>query len=258
MGRKLDGKVAIITGGSSGIGRAIAIEFAKEGASVAVGDTNETPAGGGIPTHEEIRKIGGKAIFVHSDVAEEASVKKLVESTINVFDGVDILVNSAGIPMKKTLEETTAEDFDRMYAVTVRGPFLMSKYCMPYLLKSHNAKIVNIASNFSFTALPEMSAYTSAKAAVIGLTRSLAIEFGSDGVNVNAICPGATKTEMSRPFWGTEAGRSLLLARTPLRKGEKFLAYPDDIAKMALFLASDDSDMITGESILIDAGWNTP
>ncbi len=258
MTEKLNGEIAVITGGSSGIGRAIALEFARNGAAIAVCDLKEKPSEGGSPTQEEISKAGGNAIFIQSDVSDEHSVRNLVDSTVTQYGGLDILVNSAGIPMKKSLEETSADDFDMMYAVTVRAPFLMSKYCMPHILKSKNPKIINIASNFSFTALPEMSAYASAKSAVIGLTKSLALEFGPQGVNVNAICPGATKTEMSRPFWGTDGGRKLLLERTPLRKGEKFMAYPEDIAKLALFLASSDSDMITGESILVDSGWNTP
>lgn len=258
MGKILEGKTAIITGGSSGIGRVIALEFAGEGAEVVIGDLRENPSEGGLPPHEEVGNAGGKAIFVESDASSEADVKKLVDTAIGEFGGVDILVNSAGIPMKKSLADTTVEDFDRMYAVTVRAPFLTTRYCMPHLLKSENPKIINIASNFSFTALPEMSAYTSAKAAVIGLTKSIAVEFGPRGVNVNAICPGATRTEMSRPFWDTDEGLRLLLSRNPLRKGKKFMAYPEDIAKLALFLASDDSDMITGESILVDSGWNTP
>ncbi|AKA48233.1 hypothetical protein IX51_02945 [uncultured archaeon] len=255
---RLKGKVSVIAGGSSGIGRAIALEYAKEGARVVIGDIREEPSEGGLPTENEIRRINGRALFVRADVSKEESVKELARSAVREYGGIDVLVNSAGIPMKKSLAETTAEDFDTMHGVTVRGAFLAAKHCMPYLLKSGNPKIINIASNFSFTALPGMSAYASAKAAVIGLTKSLALEFGQQGVNVNAICPGATKTEMSRPFWGTDEGLDLLRARTPLRKGERFIAYPDDVAKLAVFLASEDSDMITGESILIDSGWNVP
>lgn len=256
MGERLKDRVAVVTGGGSGIGRAIAREFNSEGAKVVIADIKHEPNEGGDPTDKIINDTGGNALFVETDVADESSVVNMIEMAMTRFGRLDIIVNSAGIPMKKSLADTTAEDFDQMYGVTVKGPFLTAKHAIPHILKNGKGRIINVASNFSFTALPEMTAYTSSKAAVIGLTKSLAIEFGPQGLNVNAICPGATKTEMSRPFWGTSEGVELLKARNPLRKDGKFVALPEDVAKLALFLASDDSEMITGESILIDSGWN--
>ena len=256
MGERLKDRVAVITGGGSGIGRAIAREFSSEGAMVVVADIMHEPKEGGEPTDRLINGNGGTALFVETDVSDEGSVVNMIQRTMEKFGRLDIVVNSAGIPMKKPLADTSVQDFDLMYGVTVKGPFLTAKYAIPHVLKHGKGRIINVASNFSFTALPEMSAYTSSKAAVIGLTKSLAVEFGPEGLNVNAICPGATRTEMSRPFWGTSEGMELLKARSPLRKNGKLVATPDDIAKLALFLASDDSEMITGESILIDAGWN--
>lgn len=253
---KLENRVALVAGGASGIGRAIALEFAREGAMVCVADIRKDPLEGGDPTYEAIRLIGGKAEHAVADVSDEGAVVNAVKKTVESFGSLDIVVNSAGIPMKKPTVETSVEDFDRMYAVTVRSAFLIAKHSIPYLLQSGNGKIINIASNFSHTALPEMIAYASSKAAIIGLTKSLALELGGEGINVNAICPGATRTEMSRPFWGTEEGSAFLQSHTPLRKRGKYVALPEDMAKLAVFLASGDSDMITGESILVDGGWN--
>lgn len=256
IGKKLEDKVAIITGGSSGIGRAISLAFSGEGAHVAVGDIIREPREGGRDTVSSINDSGKKAIFLNTNVSREDSVKNLIDKTVQEFGKIDIVVNSAGIPMQKSLADTSEEDFDRMYSITVKGTFLVSKHAIPYLLKSDNGKIINIASNFSHTALPNLSAYAASKAAIIGLTKALALEFGSYGINVNAICPGATKTEMSRPFWGTEEGFEFLKKKSPLVKNGRFLVLPEDVGKLAVFLASSDSDMITGESILIDSGWN--
>lgn len=256
MGKTLENHVSVVAGGASGIGRAIALEYAMEGAKVVIADVREDPSEGGASTAELIESAGGSAIFVKTDVSLTEDVENLVNVTDREFGGASVIVNSAGIPMKKSLSETSVSDFDQMYGVTVRGTFLTCKLFLPDLMKSSSGRIINIASNFSFTALPEMSAYASAKAAIIGLTKTLALELGPHGINVNAVSPGATRTEMSRPFWGTESGLSLLERRVPLRKSGKFVSEPEDVAKLALFLASEDSRMITGESILVDGGWN--
>jgi len=254
--KKLFGKVAIVTGGSSGIGRAIAIAFAENGAKVVVADIRDSPRENTTNTVEEIGKLGIESFFKKTDVSDEKSVSELIESCVERYGKLDILVNNAGITSIKSALEMTGEEFLNILNVNVKGAFLGSKYALKYMVKQKKGKIINLASNFSFTALGNISAYVTSKTAVLGLTRALAIEFAPFGINVNAVSPGATKTEFTRPFWDDSAGLQELATRTPLRKNGEFLVKPSDIGKAAVFLASDDSDMMTGTSILIDGGWN--
>ncbi len=253
---KLSGKNAIVTGGSSGIGRAIALALATEGANVAIGDISETPREGGLRTVDEIVKTGSKSFFVQTDVSKEGDVEKLVSSAISKFGNLDIMVNNAGITVIKSALETSGDEFLHVLDVNVKGAFLGSKYALKHMVPRKNGKIINLASNFSFTALGNISAYVTSKTAVLGLTKALAVEFAPFGININAIAPGATKTEFTRPFWGNKEGLNELAQRTPLRKGGEFLVKPSDIGRTAVFLASDDSDMMTGTSVLVDGGWN--
>ena len=254
--RKLDGKVAIVTGGSSGIGRGIALALAREGALIGIGDVIEDPREGGKSTSDVIKSNGGKAIFVKTDVSEEESVKNLVETTVKEFGKLDIMVNNAGITLMKSALDTSGDEFLKVLSVNVKGAFLGSKYALKHMVRAQAGKIINLASNFSFNALPNLSAYVTSKTALLGLTRALAVEYAPLGINVNAICPGATQTEFTRPFWGNKEGLAELKSRTPLLKNGEFLVKPEDLGKIAVFLASDDSDMITGEGILVDAGWS--
>ena len=253
---KLSGKNAIVTGGSSGIGRAIAMALATEGANVAVGDVSENPREGGLHTADEIVKTGSKSFFIQTDVSRESDVEKLVSSAISKFGSLDIMVNNAGITIIKSALETSGDEFLKVLDVNVKGAFLGSKYALKHMLPRKTGKIINLASNFSFTALGNISAYVTSKTAVLGLTKALAVEFAPFGININAIAPGATKTEFTRPFWGNNEGLNELAQRTPLRKEGEFLVKPRDIGRTAVFLASEDSDMITGTSILVDGGWN--
>jgi len=156
----------------------------------------------------------------------------------------------------KSVLETSGDEFLKVLSVNVRGAFLGAKYALKHMVKAKSGKIINLGSNFSYNALPNLSAYVTSKTAVLGLTKALAVEYAPLGINVNAICPGATKTEFTRPFWGNKEGLAELKSRTPLTKNGEFLVKPDDLGKLAVFLASDDSDMITGEGILVDAGWS--
>ena len=254
--RKLENKVAIVTGGNSGIGRGIALALAGAGAAVAVGDIIETPREGGKDTASVIKGKGGKSIFIRTDVSDEKSVENLVESTVKEFGRIAIMVNNAGITLMKSALDTTGDEFLNVLSVNVKGAFLGSKYALKHMVRAENGKIINLASNFAYNALPNLSAYVTSKTAVLGLTRALAVEYAPIGINVNAICPGATKTEFTRPFWGNKEGLGELKSRTPLVKNGEFLVKPDDLGKLAVFLASDDSDMITGEGIQVDAGWS--
>lgn len=256
MCRKLDGKVAIVTGGSSGIGRAIAITFAENGAKVVVADIRDVPRENTTRTVEEIGKLGMESFFKKTDVSDEKSVSDLIESCVERFGKIDIMVNNAGITAIKSALDMTGEEFLNILNVNVKGAFLGSKYALKHMVKQKKGKIINLASNFSFTALGNISAYVTSKTAVLGLTKALAVEFAPLGININAVSPGATKTEFTRPFWDDVVGLQELANRTPLRKNGEFLVRPSDIGKAAVFLASDDSDMMTGTSILVDGGWN--
>ena len=255
-GSRLEGKVAIVTGGSSGIGRGVALSLAGQGAAVVVGDIIKAPREGGRDTVSEIQASGGKGLFIETDVAQERSIVNLVDSAVKHFGKLDIMVNNAGINIIKPVHELTGEEFARIMDINVKGVFLGCKYALEHMTKQNSGKIINMASNFSFTALGNICAYVTSKAAVLGMTKALAIEFAPLGINVNAICPGATKTEFTRPFWGNTSGMEELEKRTPLRKNGEFMVSPSDIGKTAVFLASDDSDMMTGTSILVDGGWN--
>ena len=254
--KKLEGKVAVVTGGSSGIGRAIAIAFAENGAKVVVADIRDAPRENVTGTVEEISKLGTDSFFKKTDVSDENSISGLIESCVNRYGKLDIMVNNAGITAIKSALDMTGDEFLKILDVNVKGAFLGSKYALKHMVKQKKGKIINLASNFSFTALANISAYVTSKTAVLGLTKALAIEFAPLGININAVSPGATKTEFTRPFWNDEAGLQELANRTPLRKDGEFLIKPSDIGKAAVFLASDDSDMMTGTSILVDGGWN--
>lgn len=253
---KLQGRVTVVTGGSSGIGRGIALAIAGEGSSVVIGDIVSNPREGGKDTVSVVGEMGGKALFVKTDVTDEKSVENLVETAVREFGKIDVMVNNAGITLIKSALETSGDEFLKVLSVNVAGAFLGSKYALRHMVRAGRGKIINLASNFSFNALPNLSAYVTSKTAVLGLTRALAVEYAPLGINVNAICPGATKTEFTRPFWDNEEGLAQLKSRIPLVKNGEFLVRPDDLGKLAVFLASDDSDMITGDGILVDGGWS--
>lgn len=256
---RLKDKVAIITGGSSGIGRAIALRFAEEGANVVIGDIRREPREGGEPTDEIINKTirNGAAIFVKCDVRVENEVKNLVETAVTKYQKLDIMVNVAGIPLKKKFTEIADNEILEVFKVNVFGTIYGCKWAIIQFLKQNKGgKIINIASNLAEVSLPEQAVYSASKAAIVGLTKGLAVEYGKYGINVIAICPGAVKTEFTRPYWSTPEGIEELKRRTPLVKNGEFILSPRDIANLAVFLASDEADKITGNCILIDAGWN--
>lgn len=254
---RLKGKVAVITGASSGIGRAISIRFAEEGANVILGDIRKEPREGGENTIDIVNRISGGAKFVYCDVRKEEDVKNLINEAVKSYSKLDIMVNVAGIPLKKRSIDISAEEAENILKVNVLGTFYGCKWAIrQFLTQGTGGKIINISSNLAFVSLPEVAMYSASKAAVLGMTKGLAVEYGKYGINIVAICPGATKTEFTRPFWGTEEGLKELKNRTPLVKNGEFLLLPEDIANVAVFLASDESNKITGTCILIDAGWN--
>jgi NAD(P)-dependent dehydrogenase (short-subunit alcohol dehydrogenase family) len=255
---KLDGKTALITGGLSGIGRATSELFAREGANVVIFDARTESRDDGTSAEELVAALAQDGHFVHGDVRTPEDVDRAFDQAVGRFGGVHILVNYAGINMFKPIEELTIDDFDLAMGINVRGTFLFCKHAIEQMRKQpERGVIVNVASNFAFVAAPEASVYCATKGAVATLTKGLALEVGPIGIRVNALCPGATATELNREHRTRPDVREDWRRKTPLDLGrEQFLALPEEIARAALFLAGDDSIYMTGSNLIVDGGWN--
>src|SRR5216683_3508624 len=249
MGR-LSGKVAIITGASSGMGRATSIRFAGEGASIMVADLNQE---GGEATVRECKENAGNAIFQKTDVSAEAEIKALVARAVKEFGRVDIMYNNAGIGgAVGPLEKISVDDWDRSQAVLLRGVFLGIKHSVPEMRKVGGGSIISTASIAGLRGFENLHAYCAAKAGVVNLTRSASLEFAKDKIRVNCICPGGINTPiLHRNQPGVKEAMEEYLA-----KGQPYprAGHPEDIAAMALFLASDDSEFVTGQAMVVDGG----
>ena len=251
----LKDRVAIVTGGSSGIGRGIALEFAREGARVVVADVQEAPKQGKYheqevrpPTLEEVRRLGGDGMFVETDMGAAAAVVALVNRTVDAFGGLDILVNNAGIHIPGDSQSLSLEAWDQVIGVNIRGVFVASKAAIPHLKRSQAGRIINIASVHSFGG-GGGPAYAPAKAGVVNLTRDLAMEVAPEGVTVNAVCPGYIETAIQDYLTGEQIQDAL--DRTPLPR----FGSPRDIGRACVFLASSDAEWITGVALPVDGGW---
>jgi meso-butanediol dehydrogenase/(S,S)-butanediol dehydrogenase/diacetyl reductase len=255
---KLKDRVAIVTGASSGIGRGIALELAREGAKVVVSDITEVPRQGKYheqdtttTTVSEIEKLGGEAIFVVADVSDERQVRALVQASIDRYGRLDILVNNAGIYFDTGAVDTASEDWDRLIGINLKGVFLGVKYALPHLRRSPAGRVINIASVHSFGG-GGGPAYASAKAGVLNMTRDTAVEAASDGVTANTICPGYIETAIQDAL--TPEQVELADRVTPLPR----LGLPWDIGRAAVFFASDDAQWITGTALPVDGGLLAP
>jgi len=243
---RLKNKVAVVTGAGSGMGRTIACRFAEEGAGVAVVDVVTEQ---GKQTVDIIRGQGGEAEFYHVDVTQSTDILNLTESTNQRFGRIDILINNAGICMKETpLEELEESLWDQIYAVNVKGIFLMTKHIFPIMKNNGGGSIVNMASTIGFRSAPFRAPYASSKGAVISLTRALAFELVPHKIRVNYIAPGLADTPMKSLFTEEE----IEMISGSIRMGR--LIQPDDVASAALYLASDESSMVTGSGITVDGG----
>jgi NAD(P)-dependent dehydrogenase (short-subunit alcohol dehydrogenase family) len=245
------GKTVLVTGGGRGIGQAIALGFAREGASVAVNAAHLSTA---EDTATQIRQEGGKALAIEANVADESQVKELIDRVVRELGGLDILVNNAGVsqPIMPTLEQDTA-DWDRVMATNLRSAYLCSKAAGKHMVAQHSGKIVNIASITGLTGQPMRTAYAPSKAAMLNLTKALAVEWGPFNINVNAVAPGYVMTDLVRNFISQgKVNEEAMLKRTPLGR----LSAPEDIAEAVMFLASDAARNITGIHIPVDAGWS--
>jgi NAD(P)-dependent dehydrogenase (short-subunit alcohol dehydrogenase family) len=247
----LAGKVALITGGASGIGRATALLFAREGAAVAVIDLNE---GGGQAVVQEIVDEGGRAIFARCDVSRAADCQRAVRETVAALGGLDILVNNAGIIRRADVLETTEEEWDRVMAVNAKSVFLMSKYAVPVMAERGGGAIVNTGSGWGLVGGRDAVAYCAAKGAVVNMTRAMALDHGAQKICVNCVCPGDTDTPMLRDEarqLGAPEGEFLAEAASrPLQR----IGTPEDIAQAVLYLVSDAASFVTGTTLVVDGG----
>lgn len=247
MGR-LSGKVAIVTGAASGIGPAYAKALAAEGARISIADVE--PADNVV---RDIRACGGEAMSQRCDVSDAAAVEKLVRATDEAFGGVHILVNNAAIfarYISVRLDEISTEDWDRAFAVNVRGAFHCVKAALPVMRRQGYGKIVNIASGTVFKGVPMMLHYVATKGSIIAMTRSMANELGKDGIRVNAIAPGLTSTEFLKSR--NDIGDALQhMAKTRAIAREE---TPEDLVGACVFFASPESDFITGQCLVVDGG----
>ena len=245
----LSNKTALVTGAGSGIGQAIAFLFAKQGASVWVLD-RDTNAGNAAV--ESIRKDGGKADFAEVDVSNPEAVAALAQS----IQSPDILVNNAGVGHVGTLLGTTAADLDRLLAVNVRGPFNLCKTFVPAMLERGSGSVINIASIGGVVAVRDRLAYTVSKHAVVGLTKALALDHSHTGVRFNSICPGRVETPFVKARLAETPDPEKTYREMASTQLTGRMARPDEIAAAALYLAADESVMVTGSNLMIDGGWS--
>ena len=243
---RLKNKVAVITGGAQGIGRAIALGMAQEGAKVVVADLQSEKA---RSVAAEVKMLGGQSLSFEVNVADEFSVKKLVEATFADFGRIDILVNDAGVYLKSSVVDMSETDWDRTLDINLGGNFLCCRAFVPAMRAQKSGRIISMASGIGHYGMKQFSHYAASKAAIIGLVKSLARELGSDGITVNAICPGSANTAMPRGHRSEEEVMQRLHS-TPL----PHVLEPEDIAGPVLFLASDAAAYITGQSYNINCG----
>lgn len=245
MTDRLADRSALVTGAASGIGRAIALRFADEGANVVVADVREEPREGGRPTHEVI----DGARFVETDVSEVAEIRAAVDEAVTAFGGLDVMVNNAGVyPGSQPVETVEAAAYDRLMNVNLRGVYFGSKLAAEAMRAGDGGSIVNVSSIAGLVGFPDASTYCASKGGIVNLSRALAVELGGDGIRVNAINPGVIETAMTTRD-ASVAGT--MTEGIPLRRD----GQPDDVAGAALFLASEDAAYVTGHNLVVDGGY---
>jgi len=244
---KLENRVAVITGAASGIGRACAIEFANEGARVVLADIN---LAGARETRRAIEAAGGTA------VANPADVERLVSETLRRFSEVHVLLNDAAIQVNKTVEDTTVDEWTREVAINLGGVFLCSKYFLPYLRKTRG-NIVSLSSVNAYFVEPGCAAYCATKAAIIGLTKAMAIDHGKDGIRVNCICPGYIDAGLAEGYFQAQPDPAAARASAGKLHALWRIGRSEEVARAAVYLASDDASFVTGTALVVDGGFGS-
>ena len=248
---RLQGKVAFITGVASGMGRQAAVTFAREGARIIGCDLSE---GAGGETAEMVRRAGGEMLFLRADVSAEPDVAAAVRRGVEQYGRLDILYNNAGIgpPEDGLVTELSLDVFERVMRINVTGVFLCSKHAIPHLVRAGGGSVINVSSIAAFIGgkVVPATAYGTSKAAVIGLTKRLAIQFARQKIRVNAVCPGPVDTPILAPYFANPELKQRFHQRAPIGR----IGVPDDVVNLCLYLASDESSWVTGSVIVIDGG----
>jgi NAD(P)-dependent dehydrogenase (short-subunit alcohol dehydrogenase family) len=245
----LQGRVALITGGATGIGESMVAQFARQGARVAFFDVQDAPARLLVETLTAERLPA--PLYLHCDLTDVGALKRSVEEVIEALGTVDVLVNNAANDQRHTIEEVTPEYWDKSISVNLRPQFFMIQAVIPAMRKAGHGSIINMSSISWMIPSTGVPLYIAAKAAIVGLTRTLAHELGRSNIRVNAVLPGAIATERQKQLWYTPEYKAEIMASQALKRD----ILPEDVARLVLFLAADDSSAITNQSYVVDGGW---
>ena len=251
-GARLDRRVALITGGATGIGAAIVRLFASEGARISFCSRSEQP---GRDLEDELKSKGYDVVFARCDAAIESEARALVKLTLERYGGIDILVNNAAVSKLAPVEQMSVEDWEFILSKNLTSMFLMSRESIPILRRSPHPCIINLGSTYAVVGASGSAAYALTKAGAVSFSKTLALELASDGIRVNALCPGATETRLHHEWLGSQAdakkAKSDLVAKHPMGR----IGRPEEMARAALYLASEDASFVTGHALLVDGGY---